>query len=457
MNINTLKKVHCIGIGGVGVSALARYFNTQGIKVSGSNITDNNLDALRELGIDIFVGHAKENLADGVDLLVYSSAVSMDNSEIVEAKKRKIDIINYTEALGFVIANYYGIAVSGTNGKTTVTAILGVILVNAKKSPNVILGGKVSDWNGNFKAGSGDIFLVEGCEYKKNMLNLNPRAIVLTNIEEDHLDCYEGIAEIIDTFSEYVCKLKKEDVLVFNIDDKNVIKSCIDSSASKISYGLNKLADLYAENINICNGFQEFDIVWKKENLGKIKTRLPGLFNIYNILAATSMALYLGVSIDSIRTSMVSFCGISRRFEVSTLEDNKIIISDYAHHPTSIKDTIHATKEMYVGKKNLVIFQPHQKDRTIKLFNGFVHAFDEADEVILSEVYDVVGRDISEEISSRDIVNKIKQINPNSKISFAKDILETKRLVEDKKKDFGVILVMGAGDIYKIVDDLVSQ
>ncbi len=456
MDIKTIKKVHCVGIGGIGVSALARYFHMRGVVVSGSNIVDENLDSLRNLGINIFIGHKKENLTDGLDLIIYSSAIIDDNQELTEARKRGIKTIDYAEALGLVIGDYYGIAISGTNGKTTTTALLGTTLSKTKIDPTIILGGNVVDWGGNFHAGKGDVFLVEGCEYKKNMLKLKPRAIVLTNIEEDHLDFYKDLEEIKHTFSEYVCGLDKKGVLVFNADDKNVVESSLNSLALKISYGLTAESDLYADNIVLKDGIQKFDMVWKKENIGRFETRLPGIFNIYNILASSAMALHLGIDKEVIHDAIAVFGGVDRRFETFKSVDGKIIISDYAHHPTSVKEIIQATKKMYVGKKVLAVFQPHQKDRTVKLFDEFVRAFDEADEVILSEVYDVAGRESAQKISSNDMAEAIKKRNSSLVVSFAKNITETKRLVQEKKHDFDVVLVMGAGDIYKVVNSLIQ-
>ncbi len=447
MNIKNVKKVHCIGIGGVGVSALAKYFLARGAKVSGSNISECGLEHLRLLGMDIAQGHDEKNVPEGTELVVYSSAVPEDNPEILCAKKRGVSMLSYTEALGETMKKYYGIAVSGTNGKTTATALLGTIISHAKLEPTVILGGNVREWEGNFKTGNGDIFLVEGCEYQKNILNLLPQMIVLTNIEEDHLDCYKDIKDIRDTFAQYVNKLKKENVLIFNADDENIKKCCMETKAYKISYGFDRSYDLYAENIEIVSGQQEFDMVWKEQSLGRIKTFLPAKFNIYNILAAVASALYLGVNKQIIFDAVEKFSGVERRFETFKGKDGKIIISDYAHHPTSVRETISSVKEMYKNKKILSVFQPHQRDRTIKLFNGFTKAFDEADEVILAEIYDVAGRESGQKISSKDLAEIIKKRNPELSVSFAKNIEETKKLIQEKKHDFDVVLVMGAGDV----------
>jgi UDP-N-acetylmuramate--alanine ligase len=455
MNLKDIKKVHCIGIGGIGVSALAKYFLARGAKVSGSNISDNGLDSLRLLGMDIAVGHDESNVPEGAELVIYSSAVAKDNSELLHAKEKGIKTLSYTAALGEIMKEYTGVAVSGTNGKTTTTALLGTIISHAQMEPTIILGGNVREWDGNFKTGNGDVFLVEGCEYKKNMLNLNPKMIVLTNIEEDHLDCYKNIEDIRDTFAQYVERLKEEDVLVFNADDDNIMKCCMGTHANKISYGLSSEYDLYAKNIKVTDGRQEFDVVYRSENIGKFKTALPGEFNVYNILAAVAAALHLGVNKQVILNAIENFGGIERRFEIFNDKDGKIVVSDYAHHPTSVRETISSAKQMYKGKKILAVFQPHQRDRTIKLFDEFAEAFDEAEKLILVEIYDVAGRESGQKVSSQDLVEAIKKRKPNLQISFAKDIIEAEKLIQEKKHDFDVVLVMGAGDVYKVVDSLV--
>ena len=447
MNLKNIKKVHCIGIGGVGVSALAKYFLAHGANVSGSNISREGLEPLLILGMDVASGHDESNVPEDTELVVYSSAVAKDNPELLYAKEKGMKILSYTEALGNIMKEHIGVAVSGTNGKTTTTALLGTIISHAKLDPTVILGGNVRQWEGNFKTGSGDIFLVEGCEYQKNMLNLSPQMIILTNIEEDHLDCYKDIEEIKDTFAQYVNKLKKENILIFNADDDNIMKCCMETCANKISYGLDHAYDLYAENIEVVDGWQEFDVIWKKENIGRFKTTLPGKFNVYNILAAVAAAIYFEVDKRIIRTAIERFGGVERRFETFKGEDGKIVISDYAHHPTSVKETISSAKEMYKGKKILTVFQPHQRDRTIKLFNEFAEAFNEADEVILAEIYDVAGRESSQKISSKDLMEAIKKRKPNIPISFTENTMEAKELIQEKKHDFDVVLVMGAGDV----------
>jgi len=450
MKVEDIKQVHLIGIGGAGVSAIARFFLSRGVKVSGSDVTaSDTTKTLESQGATFHKGHNAKNVLDDTDFVVYTPAAVDTNPELAHAREEGIPTLSYPEALGFLMKDHLGIAVSGTNGKTTTTALLGEVLQHSGKDPTVILGGIVERWNGNVLVGKGEIFLAEGCEYRRHMLNLSPEIIVLTNIEEDHLDYYKDIEDIKNAFNEYVAKLPRDGKLVFNADDKNISNDCVcNTSALKISFGLNEPVDLFAHSIEHEGTMQKFSLKWRGEEIGEFESNLIGEFNLYNILAAVSTALVLGVSSKSIRATLADFKAPARRLEVVSGKDEKVIISDYAHHPTAVKGTIRAVKDAYKGKRVLAVFQPHQKDRTIKLFDDFAISFDEADEVILSEIYEVSGRnEADKKISSRDLVEAIQKRNTDLKISFAKDLEETRKLMQEKKHGVDVVLVMGAGDI----------
>ena len=284
MNIEDIKKIHCVGVGGIGVSAIARFFLARGVKVSGSDmVASDELTSLVKRGCNVFFSQAEGNIPESTDTLVYSPAVSPDNVELQEARKRKIPIFSYPQMLGKIMSSYTGIAVSGTNGKTTTTALLGKFLEAGGKDPTVIVGGRVPGWDNNLRVGGSDLFVAEGCEYKRSMLELSPQVIVLTNIEEDHLDYYKDIDDIRNAFTEYISKLKKEDLLVYNIDDKNCRDVASKTSARKISFGLKNSADIYAQNITNSCGKQSFELVSFGKTIGRFVVKIPGVFNIYNI------------------------------------------------------------------------------------------------------------------------------------------------------------------------------
>jgi len=492
-NVKKIKKVHLIGIGGIGVSALARLFLQKGTRVSGSDATKSEItDELESLGIKFFIGHKKENVPQDVDVVVFSSAVLSDNPEILAAKKNGAILKSYPEMLGIIMNDYFGVAVSGTNGKTTTTSLIGLMLESAKMDPIVVVGGRVKLWDGNFRQGKSRYFVAEACEYRRHMLNLNPKAIVLTNIEEDHLDYYKDLEDIKDAFSDYIKKLKKDDLLVYNADDKNTLEILNSSQAQKISYGIKNTANLTAQEIKKEIGAQKFDLVWKGKNLGRLEIFVPGDFNIYNFLAASALSLELGADIESIKKVCKKFQGTWRRFEKVGEFKNRPIISDYAHHPTAVQKTIEAAKEFYPHtyqqkkltkdfhkhpatqmKKNgdidvgvgvcppskiLVVFQPHQQNRTRMLFDDFVKSFKGANGLILSEVYQVEGREEEKEkISSNDLLKAIKKQNMNLRpenLFYAKNKEEALKILKENILNYDVVIVMGAGDIYQIASKL---
>lgn len=461
MILKNYTKIHFIGIGGIGVSAVAKLCLESGKIISGSDIADSEIISdLRKLGAEIFLSHNEFNLKNDMDLIVYSPAVPRDNPELLKAENLKIPFKSYPEILGAIMEEFKEkIAVSGTNGKTTTTFLVGLIMEHAGFDPTVIVGGKAREWGGNLKTGkSKEYFIAEACEYKRSMLNLNPKIIILTNIYEDHLDYYKNIEDIKSAFIEYIKKLPQDGLLIYNADDK-VSKEIADSfEIPKLSYAINSGADLKSVNIVQESGRQSFDLIWKGNIIHGFRIFIPGIFNIENSLAASLLALKLGITPKIIKETLKNFHGVWRRFEKIGEVGKTIIISDYAHHPAAIKETLEGAKNFYPGKKILVVFQPHQKDRTIKLFNEFVDSLSYADEAIISEIYSVEGRNEAvREISSKDIVNAIREKYKSFSVSYSKNLEDAENLISEKISDFDIVLIMGAGDIYKIADNLVYK
>lgn len=433
------------------MSAICRMMLKAGKTVNGSNLSSLGTDELEKLGAKIFIGHQASNLTSDVDLVVYSAAVPEDNPERIRAVQLNIAQLSYPEFLGELSKDKFTVAVSGTNGKSTTTAILG--LMAGQLDPTVIVGSKLTEWDGNFRLGLSKYFIVEACEWNAHMLNLSPKMIVLTNLEEDHLDYYRDINHITETFQAYIEKLDKQDLLVINVDDDNLKK--LKPRSRVLTYGIKNPADLMAQNIKVGQGWQEFDLVSQKFNLNAhFKIKIPGIFNVYNFLAAISVAHSLGVPMEEIKNRGEQFTGIWRRFE--RINSDKVIISDYAHTPSAVKGTILAAKEFFPNQRLMVVFQPHHHNRTKKLFNDFINSFDGADIIIVSEIYDVAGREEEQDsdISSQDLVKAIKQKYPAKDIYYAVDLNETTKKVLEFAQPDDVILIMGAGDIYTIVDDL---
>jgi len=475
MDFKNLRTVHFVGLGGIGVSAVARYFASRGAHVSGSDRADfDSAKDLRARGIKVYTKHDAKNLPAKTEAIVYSSAVPVDNPELTLARERGVPMFEYVEALGEIMKGKYGVGVSGTNGKTSTTAMLGKILEIAKMDPMVIVGGKVPGWDANLRLPAGsprgvlgkfprtplgedDIFVAEACEYRRHFLNLDPRAIVLTNIEAEHLDYFKDIEDVKSAFSEYVAKLPKDGFLVYNADDKNVVEVSKKTEAKLISCSLlKKNADIFATNVRYEKGKQVFRVFWKGEDLGGFRIGVPGVFNVYNALEALAAALALGADTESARKALAKFSGTWRRFEKVGKAGKTIVISDYAHHPAGVAATILAAKELYPNKKILFVFQPHQKDRTLKLLHEFAEALATADDVVLSEIYEVAGRnEIAGQVSSNDLADetgKLREIN----IAVGATLKETEKIVRQLTPYYHAIVIMGAGDIYKIADNLVK-
>lgn len=503
-----VKKVYFVGVGGIGNSAIAKMMLAQGKVVSGSDLVPSEITAaLEKLGVKINIGHRAENLNKDTDLVIYSPAVPENNPERQQAIKLKIPQFSYPEFLGQLSKEKFTIAVSGTNGKSTTTAMLGLILEAAGFDPLVIVGSKVAQWNGNLRLPSQEAicnlnirnrfvmrirtaqsFVVEGCEWRAHMLNLEPKIIILTNLEEDHLDYYRDINHIIATFQKYIEKLPKNGILILNVDDPNLLK--LRPKCRVITYGIRNKAEVMAKNIEIDQGFQKFELIRRSDLLNyknkkirplKIKLKIPGQFNVYNSLAVIACALNLGVKIEIIKEVLESFSGIWRRFEISSIQHprrsrfatlqgkpvSSIIVSDYAHHPTAVAGTIRAAREFFPGRRLIAVFQPHHHNRTKRLFNDFVKSFDEADITIISEIYDVAGRENKQDIdiSSKDLVKSIRmrmRLNANKngnlkEIIYAANLEDTKNQLLKIIQPNDVILVMGAGDIYKIISNLKIQ
>jgi UDP-N-acetylmuramate--alanine ligase len=479
MDLNKVKKVHIIGIGGIGISAVAKLLLNLGKRVSGSDLVSSDITStLKNFGANIAIGsHKATNVPKDCDLILYSDAVPEDNPERVQAKKLKKGSLSYFQFLGEYSKDKYTIAISGCHGKTTTTALVGLLLEAGGLDPTVIVGSKVKNWDGNLRIGSNKYFVVEADEYKAHMLELNPKVIILNNIEFDHPDFYKDLNQYIETFQEFINKLPEDGYFIYNADDA-IIRDRLEKPACHIlTFGLeNPSSDITIKNIKVDHGRQIFKPVYKNQELRDYNLQIPGRFNILNALGAALLVLELGINPDVIKDTLSRYTGAWRRFEVigtiENLTDDKngaIVISDYAHHPTEIAKTITAAKEFYPDKRLLVVFQPHQIQRTKSLFNDFVRVFAQspADIVILSEIYDVAGReekDVTKRVSSQDLLEKItlvesKKLVAGVKVSeyyFAQDLVETKAKILELVQSNDVVLILGAGDIDKVARELVK-
>lgn len=456
VDLKEIKAVHMVGIGGIGVSALGRFFADQGVSLSGSDVV------LPRSGIlphgDYVAGHHAENLPPETDLLIYSPAVSPENPELIRAGELGIPVLDYPQALALVTSAYDTIAVSGTHGKSTTTALAGLFFAAAGLDPTVIVGAVVPEFGSNFREGKGDLFIVEACEYRRHMLRLSPQTIILTNIELDHPDYYRDLDDVVSAFRTYVAKLSDEDLLIYHRDNAQTRDVAENVSAIKISFGIGAGADLFAHNVETVGERTTFDLVWKGQDLGSFVTRLPGIYNIANILAATAALLAYGGKVDAVREVLENFNGIGRRFEyVGQMSGGQKVISDYAHHPTALREAVRAGEGRYPDARLLTVFQPHQRERTLRLWDDFVRALAEVPHLILVEPYAPPGREETMEKCGRRLVDDILLLNPDADVVFAEDVAAAEKIVREIVRGGDVILVAGAGDIDKLARTLAED
>jgi len=436
-----MTKIHFIGIGGIGVSALAQYYLAQGDEVSGSDLVSSEItEMLAQKGTKIFIGkHSAKNVPKDAKTVVYSPAVEMSNPEYKKAKARKMKLRSYPEALGELTREYFTIAVSGAHGKSTTTAMISLILAQAGLDPTVIVGTKIKEFGDtNFRAGKSKYLVIEADEWNASLLNYRPRIIVLTNIEREHLDFYKNLENIMKTFAKYISYLPENGFLVANADDENIIKL----KMLKPSWPFN------IQNYTLKQG--------EAEELQKIM-KIPGRHNISNALAALAVARILEIPDKKSFLALGKYQGAWRRFDIRETDINgKIItlISDYGHHPTEIRVTLQAAREKFPDRKIWCVFQPHQFQRTFYLFDDFVKVFKNApvNNIIITDIYSVAGREssaIKKKVNSKKLVKAIAKENviylANSKI---------KKHLADNISGGDVVIVMGAGSIYELSKSL---
>jgi len=448
MNIKKAKNIHFTGIGGIGMSALAQIFKEKGKNISGSDSRSSALtQKLEKNGIKINYKQKKENISAKHDLLVYSPAIPENNPELLEAKKLKIKTLSYPETLGELSKDYFTIAISGTHGKSTTTAIMALIAIEAELDPTIVIGTKIPQLNkNNYRIGKSNILILEACEYKESFLNLHPDILIITNIEADHLDYFKNKENYKNVFKKLVQKIDKKGLIIINKEDKNSIDICKESDKNiSIWSKKDKNAD-YFLNKNTLNT--------KNDQQIKIEPNIIGDFNISNASFAAIASKALKIENKKIEQGIRNFNGTWRRMEKKLVKiKNKTIknkfIDDYAHHPTEINATLNAIRNHNKNAKILCIFQPHQANRTKILLKEFSESFKKVDQVIIPNIYKV--RDSKKDIEAISTDDLVKEINKNSKNAVnGKGIKETAKYIKQNHKKFDIIITMGAGDITTI-------
>jgi UDP-N-acetylmuramate--alanine ligase len=457
VDFNNAIHVHFIGIGGISMSGLAEILIDRGFTVSGSDISNSStIEKLIPLGAKIHLSHNASNITKDIDLIVYTAAIKNDNVEFMEGKSLGIPLIDRATLLGQVMSNYkYPVGVSGTHGKTTTTSMLSHILLEGKKDPTISVGGILNLINGNIRIGASDYFITEACEYCDSFLKFFPYIELILNIEEDHLDYFSGISHIRNSFKKYGKNVPSDGYVIINSDIDNYEEIVADLDCNIVTFGTKKnKSDYYPVNITYNEkGIASFDLYNGNNFIDKITLNVTGVHNIYNSLAAIVAGLILNISVDDIKTGLLSFGGTNRRFEYKGSLKGITVIDDYAHHPTEIKATLTAAKNMDFNKL-WVIFQPHTYSRTKAFLKEFAHSLTLADGIVVTDIYSAREKDPGD-IHSKDLIEEIKLLDKKCYYFSSFDEIEIFILENCVPKD--LLITMGAGNIYLIGDDLLSS
>ncbi len=426
INLDNVKKTYFIGIGGIGMSALAQLLASRGIAVSGSDISESPVTKkLASRDIKVLMEQKAENITDDIDVVIYTIAIPEDQPELQKAREKNIPVYTYPEMLGLVSSGSYTIAISGTHGKTTTTAMTVDVMVDAGLAPTAIVGSLVSRYNSNFIEGESKYFLTESCEYKRSFRYMRPSIFVITNLEEDHLDYYKDLADIQSAFREVAEKVPADGFVVCNPADPHIAPVIKDIQATIFDY----------------------------TKMPKLELQVPGAHNIYNAQVAYSVGAILSVKTEQIEKSLKQFSGTWRRFEYrGKSKGGALIFDDYAHHPQEIRVTLDALADKYPDKKKIVVFQPHLFSRTKSFMDDFSKSFSRADDVILAPIYAAREAD-DPTVSHTKLADNINELTHNARAIESLESIAS--LLKDSDENT-VIMTMGAGDVYLVGDRLLA-
>ena len=470
MDLTQVSRVHMVGIGGINMSGVAKLLVRVGVRVTGSDVARSEAtDELVKLGIPVAIGHEASHVPADAELLIYTSAAGEKNPERVAATARGLLQVTNFAFLGAWLASKRCLLVCGTHGKSTTTALAGLLLEGAAQDPMVIVGSRVPSFpDGNVRFGSSSLAVIEGDEYAKHFLEFEPYAVVLNNLELDHTDIFPDLPSLLQVFRELLDKVQHGGVVVANADDPNVQTLVGQARASLLerdvrirTFGFGTHADHQIVDHTIKPGEQSFGLRDSSGRVYRFRLPIPGKMNVMNCVAALSLVSSLGVPWTGLETVLARFHGIWRRFQKISDQDGILVVSDYGHHPTAVAATLEAAKAFYPGRRIVLAFQPHQRKRTSDLFLDFVPSFDRADALLLMEIFDVAGRENDDDsVSSRDLQDAIVRHDADRSmvrsVEYASSLDETLAVLKRWKRSGDVIIVMGAGDIYKIADKIMD-
>ncbi|MHC4598185.1 MAG: UDP-N-acetylmuramate--L-alanine ligase [Planctomycetota bacterium] len=451
------RNIHFVGIGGIGMSGLARILREKGYRVSGTDLGSSPiLDGLSRAGVSVRLGHSPDHIPEGTSLVVHTAAVTGKNLELQEAGKRRIRVARYSEVLGALMREKIGIAVAGTHGKTTTTAMVTHILSRAGFDPSFLVGGMAPDLGGNARLGYGVHFVAEACEYAASFHDLVPKVAVLNNLEADHMDFYGSLGRLKKSFETFVARLPRHGRLIANVEDMNVMSVVVNAApCPTTTFGIHMAATWKAANLQDRRGRYAFQLWREGKVLGRVRLLVPGYHNVKNALAAAATAHESGAHPRDIVKGLATFTGVERRFQVVGRVHGITLVNDYSHHPTEIRALLSTARKTYPDARIVCVFQPHQGSRTRVLMEDFARAFIHADHVILPEIYFV--RDTEEErglVSSKNLAGRMRDLGVDARF------IPYRKVIGHLIRTLGrgdLLLIVGAGPVGELPRELVAR
>ena len=455
MTFRKINKVFFVGIGGIGMSGIAELLLNLGFQVTGSDMNENdNVIRLKNLGVDVKIGHDPANLYDS-DVLVYSSAVPLENPEIMKARQKGIPVIRRAEMLGELInVKETSVAVGGTHGKTTTSSMIGAVLSHAKLDPTLVVGGLVQNLNTNSKLGSGDIIVVEADEFDRSFLALKPTIGIVTNIDLEHTDCYEDLEDLQNAFVQFCQSVPFYGEVIVCIDSPAVQEILTKIERPMTTYGRSRDAAYRAENLRFDENSSTYAVFRAEENLGDIQLNVPGEHNVLNSLAAVVLGLELGLSFETIQSGIATYQGVRRRFEIKGIHKDIMVVDDYAHHPTEIEATLNAAKNGW-NCRIIAVLQPHLFSRTQAFFREFATSLQIADKVIITDIYPGREKPIPG-VTAKLIYDECKNALGEDCI-YIPDLDDLGKYLDSIAKPNDMIITLGAGSIWRYSESYVTH
>ncbi|MCB9639844.1 MAG: UDP-N-acetylmuramate--L-alanine ligase [Myxococcales bacterium] len=449
-----IKRIHFVGVGGIGMSGIAEVLHNLGYEVSGSDMkASENTNRLADLGIRICEGHREENLGDA-DVVVISSAIRGPNPEVDAARRAKIPVIRRAEMLAELMRMKYGIAVAGTHGKTTTTSLIATILEEGGVDPTIVIGGRLNATGRNAVLGQGDFLVAEADESDGSFLRLSPTIAVATNIDPEHMDFFADMDEVRASYLNFLNKVPFYGVNVVCLDHPEIQALLPRLEKRVITYGLNMQADLQANAIEFGAGETTFEVLWHGRSLGRFRLQMLGQHNVLNSLAATAVGLELEIDPEVIKRALSNFAGIQRRFQIWGQAHDVMVVDDYAHHPAELRATLSGARGAFPDRRIVAIFQPHRYSRLRDLFQDFVTSFYQADLLVVTDVY-AAGEAPLNGVDARTFAEAARQ-HGHRAVEYLPTLAEVDTYLKSNLRQGDLLMTMGAGDVWKIARDLAA-